>query len=489
MLRTVDIHVVDDPDDFKAILDKKGNKPKIPDLEFSTDYRKDANGPQDYHLEVIDLEELDNAKFCWGVNPERCPPPYIIVHAQLLRVEDGEILDGAYAKNEGVFDRFLATEALPDGLGDPKFWGFTTYPLAKHDAGHFIDANVMGLEYVTITQSGTTGTDGQFWFLPDERIAFGVGSLFLGETLAARRISPADLFEESDMDDDHVINMAWLLQSLDADGNPGQGSININEDVIDCLESALPSPLPTSNQLFYDVDAVGDLIADTQTACAHLSPPLAAITWEEAKENLSTGQKAGNLLRKNVSKTPDMKSNKAKIDLMPVYVPARKSDDTLTEVVYYDENDEFLEARGVAKPIVVSYLDEVEGSGAYDVFVAVSRDDGDTWKRRNISKTADKSSMAGYPGESWKPMLKVKDNKIFVAWTDKYCRGGRPGYAVTVCEAFDVDSDGDGEDDTCEICRETDEGTMCRNDYTGDDSLLEGRHLRCGWPATFGNLR
>ena len=89
---------------------------------------------------------------------------------------------------------------------------------------------------------------------------------------------------------------------------------------------------------------------------------------------------------------------------------------------------------------MVSYLDEVEGTGALDVFVAISRDDGDTWKRRNISKTADKSSLVGYPGESWKPMLKVKDNKIFVAWTDKYCRGGRPGYAITVCP----DTDGDG---------------------------------------------
>ena len=82
---------------------------------------------------------------------------------------------------------------------------------------------------------------------------------------------------------------------------------------------------------------------------------------------------------------------------------------------------------------MVSYLDEVEGTGASDVFVAISRDDGDTWKRRNISKTADKSSKVGYPGKSEKPMLKVKDNMIFVAWTDKYCRGGRPGYAITVC--------------------------------------------------------
>ena len=51
----------------------------------------------------------------------------------------------------------------------------------------------------------------------------------------------------------------------------------------------------------------------------------------------------------------------------------------------------------------------------------------------NVSRTADKSSLYGYPGKSWKPMLEVAGNLIFVAWTDKYCHGGRPGYAITVC--------------------------------------------------------
>ncbi len=142
-------------------------------------------------------------------------------------------------------------------------------------------------------------------------------------------------------------------------------------------------------------------------------------------------------MKKNISKTPGMKSDKAKIEIMPVYVPALTSDGNATEVVYYDADGDVIETRDVAKPIVVSYLDEVEGTGAPGRVRRHLRDDGDTWKRRNISKTADKSSLVGYPGESRKPMLKVKDNKIFVAWTDKYCRGGRPGYAITVCPDTD----------------------------------------------------
>jgi hypothetical protein len=168
-----------------------------------------------------------------------------------------------------------------------------------------------------------------------------------------------------------------------------------------------------------------------------------------------------------------MKSDKAKIEIMPVYVPAKRSDGSPTEVVYHDADGEVSETRTVAKPIVVSYLDAVEGSGALDVFVAISRDDGETWKRRNLSKTADKSSLVGYPGESWKPMLKVKDNKIFVAWTDKYCRGGRPGYAITVCPPEEPD---------CEICRDTAEDTVCTTDYPGDDAYWQDDLFGVGGP-------
>ena len=91
LLKNVGIHVVDDPQDFEAILDKKARKPKIPKLDFRTDYEDD---PQGYHHEVIALEDLDDVKFCWGVNPAHCPPPYVIVHAELL-LPDGSTLDGA----------------------------------------------------------------------------------------------------------------------------------------------------------------------------------------------------------------------------------------------------------------------------------------------------------------------------------------------------------------------------------------------------------
>ena len=167
------------------------------------------------------------------------------------------------------------------------------------------------------------------------------------------------------MDDDRVLNVARLLQSLDADGNPAQGAINITEPVIACLESALAGlpPIPPPDVFFADDAAVGALIDATVAACAGVVV-LTAVTKEEALENLNNGQKAGNLMKKNISKTPDMKSDKAKIEIMPVYVPALTSDGEPTEVVYYDADGNVIETRNVAKPIVVSYLDEVEGTGA-----------------------------------------------------------------------------------------------------------------------------
>jgi hypothetical protein len=143
----------------------------------------------------------------------------------------------------------------------------------------------------------------------------------------------------------------------DADGNVGHGAINITEPVIACLESALTGlpPIPAPEAFFADDAAVGNLIEATVAACA--GEGLAAVTKEEALANLNSGMMAGNLMKRNVSKNPGMKSDKAQIEILPVYVPAMKSDGSLTEVSYYDADGEFLESRNVAKPLVVTYVE------------------------------------------------------------------------------------------------------------------------------------
>ncbi|UCC22932.1 MAG: hypothetical protein JSW23_02370, partial [Planctomycetota bacterium] len=155
--------------------------------------------------------------------------------------------------------------------------------------------------------------------------------------------------------------------------------------------------------------------------------------------------------RKNIPLTPEMLSDKGKINIVPMWFPARKADgtpasfvdDSANEVLgipYYDDPDlpvdngdgtftydepQLIRTAQEAKPIVVIYVDENLQTGADDVFAAVSRDDGNTWQRTNISRMSDKSSFTLANGEIYyghckKPVFQVKDNRIFVAWTSKY---------------------------------------------------------------------
>jgi hypothetical protein len=486
-LKEVAIHYVDDPADFAAVLDKKTNAPKIPSLDYRTDYLQDYGSLADRHSQVIAIADLETFDGEWCPNPDTCPPyRYFIVQAVLQQLVNDQWVDlpeDTYARNQGVFDRFPPEAAV--AVGDAKYWGYVTYPRAKPEPGHFVDANVNGLGYVTVTQSGTTGDNGQFWYLPGERVAFSVGSLYLGDALGDRSVAPTDLFGGAEMDDDRVLNVARLLQSLDEDGNVGHGAINITEPVIACLESAMAGllPMPAPEVFFADDSAVGNLIDATVAACA--GEGLVAVTKEEALENLNTGMMAGNLMKRNVSKNADMKSDKAQIEILPVYVPAKRSDGSLTEVIYYNEDGTVRETRDVAKPLVVTYVEEVEGSnGAMDVFIALSRDDGDTWKRRNISRTADKSSLLGYPGTSWKPQMKVMDNLIFVAWSDKYCRGGRPGYAINQCDDPETELVETPETGCAVYCTSNpdEDAQVCTADYPGDDAYWRDDLYGVGGP-------
>ena len=157
------------------------------------------------------------------------------------------------------------------------------------------------------------------------------------------------------------------------------------------------------------------------------------------------GQHNPGMFRKNVSKTPELGDNKAKLDMMAIYpwFPALKADGTPTICQYFDENGVVVREATEAKPLVISYTGEIAGTnGAHDVYGAVSRDDGQTWKRKNLSRMADRSSFTlengtAYPGHCVKPVVQVKGNKILVAWTSKYARGGRPRYAIKTVEEGD----------------------------------------------------
>jgi hypothetical protein len=127
--------------------------------------------------------------------------------------------------------------------------------------GYYYDSLVSGLAYESrsdgaVTHSGVTGEDddpGSFNYAEGDTVSFSLGDISLGQTVAKVRVTPFDLagiVEEAiggcEVDgvlpEDtnafrRVVNLAILLQTLDADGNPANG-IEIRSEVAALFEGA-----------------------------------------------------------------------------------------------------------------------------------------------------------------------------------------------------------------------------------------------------------
>ncbi len=167
----------------------------------------------------------------------------------------------------------------------------------------------------------------------------------------------------------------------------------------------------------------------------------------------------GLLFRRNVSMTPDLETASAFLYMMDFYVPAQKSTGETYVEGSLEGGIEYLLADGVteaypdryyAKPMISVYIDgrsdfslgededsaiyAVEGGivlGAMDAYAAVSLDDGSTWKRTNLSMSADISSFilangTEAPGHVHSVVNQVFGDNVLVAWVSKYCEGGTP---------------------------------------------------------------
>lgn len=153
----------------------------------------------------------------------------------------------------------------------------------------------------------------------------------------------------------------------------------------------------------------------------------------------------GKLFVKNISGTPDWETDHATLRVLYMNVPSRASDGELTEVEYYDQEENLVETRDHARPLVAFYHDgEVfhpedsaafPGHGHRDVYGAVSLDDGYTWKRTNLSRSGDRSSFrlrdgTDYPGDTFRLFANSAGNKVLVAWASRYATGGNPNYSM-----------------------------------------------------------
>ena len=352
--------------------------------------------------------------------------------------------------------------AFAIGLSGCSEDGGSTTSATAANTGVLFDGPVSGVNYSSPSHSGKTDADGKFDYASGENVDFEFGTVKLGGARGKGVITPLDLMN-ADYDNDLVQMIASFLQSLDKDGQHGNG-IQLNDDIAKLLAAGLSSGDYSS---LLDFKALASLTEEQLTEVkAKLETLLLAVVKEANEQEIdlryvSLDQAANNLaaeldekvvFRKNISKTPEAPSAKSKFNIMPTYVPATKASGDAIEADAEGNcaTGQKLVDKGDTcwtHPLVAAYtdVDFRRPAGAADAFLAISRDDGLSWKRFNLSRTGDKEvEVTGLPtvalGESRKPIVQVKGNKILVAWTDKYCKGGQARYSVLA----DTDVNGDG---------------------------------------------
>jgi len=446
---------------------KKGN-PALGKFDFKYEYSEPAAREPIY----LDFDE-DLQGFRWGEQWEAQRLRHIAVHADVVNGDNQE--EGAWAQGNIVFEG-----------GQWGWW--LKYPFTHKKMTHFIDSPVAGLIMASPTEYVYTDESGAAPYFPGESASYYLGWQHLGMTLLDHKVSPLDLFASSDTDDPRVINMAVLLQSLDADADPQPG-IAITPEVSSCFNQAVGnlgyiSITDWSDDPANPTSKVNLLVDATITNCSG-TVTLAKVSPEDAKANLDRSLDS-TMFRKNVSKTPDLGSSKAKLNIMGVWFPALRANGDPAVIEYYDENEALIRTAEEAKPIVVTYTDADPVTGAHDTLAAISRDDGNTWKRKNLSRSGDRSSMTvvqdgisyDYPGTTKKPVFQVKGNNILVAWSSKFCKGGRPAYAIDLEDDYIYD-DPYYTDDIFGVA-----GPQRSHDYTEDGFPEVGElPFSCVWAA------
>lgn len=149
--------------------------------------------------------------------------------------------------------------------------------------GRFVDSPVAGVSFDCGTVSGITNSDGLFGTCPAESIAtFSIGGLTLGSSGATGDgiffVTDIVGVSRDAIDDEDVLKIAVLLQSLDSDGDPSNGI------VVPAEAAAL---LPTGDITEFTTEEVETGTADVVAELAVTYPDMVVVTVEEAEANLA----------------------------------------------------------------------------------------------------------------------------------------------------------------------------------------------------------
>lgn len=393
-------------------------EPNYGEWPYKAKFKKN---PEEFWSVAVPLDDIEGLEWGpWGMPWLNQRLATVAVKAELKSLDAVPVTFNACALNPYVPFEPQETSWSDNMLAQ-------VYELQHPSQGQF-DGPVRGLIYVTATHGPSSSAEGGFSYFPGEIIDLWIGDVFLGSAVADRRISPLDLFPGLEISDPAVVNLARLLLALDRNAEDNN-IIEITEESATDLVAAMEL-LGLESLDFGDTAAMDSLIDLILPVSAE-----DALAWLED----AIGAR---LMRRNISKSPDYDVDKPKLDIIPIWVPARKANGDPTTVEYKDEEGELITTRAKAKPLVVTYTEEQEPNVSAgisrrgsDIITAVSMDDGATWKRFNVSHMARKSSFTTktgekFPGDSAGPRQKIVDDKIMVVWTSAYARGGKPSFAI-----------------------------------------------------------
>lgn len=159
----------------------------------------------------------------------------------------------------------------------------TTTPVSQPVSGLFIDSAVAGLSYSCSSgKSGVTDTNGTYTCNKGDTVTFSINGYVIGSASASDVITPETLTTNTEQ----AVNVAQLLQTLDADGDPSNGiSIAQSGSLYDAMATMASDNVSLADASF-DTTAAGILgvtsLVDATTAQNHLNDSIASLSFTKA---------------------------------------------------------------------------------------------------------------------------------------------------------------------------------------------------------------
>ena len=179
---------------------------------------------------------------------------------------------------------------------------------ADNKVGYLIDSAVQGVEYRCGTKIGITASDGKF-ICPNLPATFYIGSIKLGsiEVLPSdNKVFPQDIIGVSreKVENEAVVKLATLLQSLDNDGNASNG-IKITSEIRSNFERETEIPLKEVHlgeleELYPNIKFI-----DREAVITHLSFSVGNFTIDDGNSTNNNSATDDDNITNNNSTTDD----------------------------------------------------------------------------------------------------------------------------------------------------------------------------------------